>query len=106
LTSTLDFEVKSYLSSHVDYQEYLLNKQNLPVIWMDEDCLELLFSGLRQGLSQEEAFQSLAGALPSKIPHLIYEMTQHNHLNFSSADLYREEIRAQVESNKTMFLCP
>lgn len=104
LTSTFDYEVKKYLSTHVEYQSYLLNIQNQPVIWMDETCLELLFSGLRQGLPFKKTFQSLAGVSPSKVPTVIFEKTQHYNLNFSSIDLYREEIREHVDSCRTIFL--
>ena len=105
-TYDFDIDVKNYLEGLADYQDYLTNTQNRPVIWLDALSAELLFSGLKQGLSVEDTLQCLAGVPPSKIRRIISEKIQQYGLNFSLSHLYTEEIESQLQLGRSMFCDP
>lgn len=103
LSSDFDADLQSYLNKRKDYQKYLKNDLNKPLIYLDALSVELLFSAVNQGISAETIIASLAGLLPSKVLPVIKEKIQLHGRKLSFQPLYSEEVEEMSGRGRSMF---
>lgn len=103
LTSDFDTDLKKYLENSLEYQAYLADKQNKPLIYLDAFSAEFLFSAVRQGLPFDSILKSLAGLPPSQVLGTIRDEIQGFGLKTTLASLYKEEIEQLAQECHSMF---
>jgi hypothetical protein len=103
LTSDFDEDLKKYLDSSTDYQAYLCDKQNKPLIYLDAISAEFLFSAVRQGLPFDNTLKNLAGLAPSQVLITIRDEIRGFGLKTTLASLYKEEIEQFAQECRSMF---
>ncbi len=103
LTTDFDSDLRHYLSKRRDYNKYLENKLNMPLIYLDAIAAELIFSAIIQGIPVMEILPDLCGVSPSKILPMIKEKVEKYSYRFSFHPLYSEEVKKISGTARSMF---
>ena len=92
LTADFDADLESYLNQLKDYEKYIKNDINRPLIYLDALLVEFLFSAIAQGIPAMTLIPSLAGLLPSKVLPVIRNKIQEHGFKLSFQPLFSEEV--------------
>ncbi len=103
LTKDFDDDLQVYLNNRKDYQEFLENSLNKPLIFLDAFLCELFFNAIMQGIPILEMLESISGLFPSQIRPVIIDKISQYGFKFPLSPLYDSEIENSVNAGRLSF---